>query len=554
MTDSPVDAEAVGVSSAATVEASAEGVTANHTPAALAATAPVAPPAVSPPAAPRPLEPGMRLAGGRFRLEERHQQGDGFQSWRAVDEKLRRSVGVHLLPAEHERAAPVLAAARAAALVTDVRFVQVLDASQEDGVVYVVTEWLSRGGTLADSLRSGPLPPIEATAIAYETADALRVAHDAGLAHLRLTPENVFRTDTGQIKIIGLNVEATLHRVTAPDPELTDARGVARLLFACLTGRWLDGPAFGLPAAQSDSRDHRQFRAPGQVRSGIPAALDDITVRTLSDTSSHGGPPLRTPAALASALAMVPHAKIAVTSEEPAVRTATTVFGPFTAEPVTAAPPPLTSRSGRAVGLSVGAIVLVGLALLAFGIVKGLTAGGGDPQAQASDGHGGGQGVATTPLHVADAQVFAPGSSGGSHQEQVPRTYDGQASTGWSTPTYRGGPAIPPYRPGIGIMYDLGSVQTVRDAKVQLQASGATVQLLAAGSDVTDEPPADPLGTMRSFGQVANSPQALTWRLQSVRTRYLLVWFTAVPYQGASLPYFPDAGYRDAIQEVTFLR
>lgn len=539
MTDSPVDAEAVGVSPAATVDAPDEDTT----------------PTEAPPAPPRPLEPGMRLAGGRFRLEERRQQGDGFQTWRAVDEKLRRSVGVHLLPAEHERAAPVLAAARAAALVTDVRFVQVLDASQEDGVVYVVTEWLSRGGTVADSLRSGPLPPIEATAIAYETADALRVAHEAGLAHLRLGPDNVFRTDTGQIKIIGLNVEATLHRVTAPDPELADARGVARVLFACLTGRWPDGPAYGLPGARADSRDHRQLRAPGQVRSGIPASLDDITVRTLSDTPSHGAPPLRTPAALAAALAAVPHAKIAITSEEPAVRTATTVFGSFTAEPVTISPPPLSSRSGRAVGLSVGAIVLAGLALLTFGIVKGLNAGGGDPQAQASGGHGAGQGKAgTTPLHVADAQVFAPGSTGGAHQDQVPRTYDGQASTGWSTPAYKGGPAIPPYRPGIGIMYDLGSVQTVRDAKVQLQAPQATVQLFAAGSDVTDEPPADPLGTMRSFGQVANSPQALTWRLQSVRTRYLLVWFTAVPYQPASLPFFPDPGYRDAIQEVTFLR
>lgn len=73
---------------------------------------------------PPELHSGHKLAR-RYRLEECVTRLDGFSSWRAVDEKLRRAVGVHLLPADHPRARSVLAAARSSALLGDPRFVQV---------------------------------------------------------------------------------------------------------------------------------------------------------------------------------------------------------------------------------------------------------------------------------------------------------------------------------------------------------------------------------------------------------------------------------------------
>ncbi|NJP77400.1 serine/threonine protein kinase, partial [Streptomyces sp. AA8] len=48
------------------------------------------------------LHSGHKLAR-RYRLEECVTRLEGFSSWRAVDEKLRRAVGVHLLPADHPR-------------------------------------------------------------------------------------------------------------------------------------------------------------------------------------------------------------------------------------------------------------------------------------------------------------------------------------------------------------------------------------------------------------------------------------------------------------------
>ncbi|CAM5564693.1 hypothetical protein SALBM217S_07894 [Streptomyces griseoloalbus] len=55
---------------------------------------------------PPELHSGHKLAR-RYRLEECVTRLDGFSSWRAVDEKLRRAVGVHVLPTDHPRARSV---------------------------------------------------------------------------------------------------------------------------------------------------------------------------------------------------------------------------------------------------------------------------------------------------------------------------------------------------------------------------------------------------------------------------------------------------------------
>ena len=98
------------------------------------------------------LEPGTRLVG-RYRLEELlddtggtdrlwSASGDttsdalaGTSSWRAVDEILSRPVNVRTLAADTGRADLVLAAAQASARAHDHRFLRVLDASTDGGVV-----------------------------------------------------------------------------------------------------------------------------------------------------------------------------------------------------------------------------------------------------------------------------------------------------------------------------------------------------------------------------------------------------------------------------------
>ncbi len=163
---------------------------------------------------PPELHSGHKLAR-RYRLEECVTRLDGFSSWRAVDEKLRRAVGVHILPADHSRARSVLAAARSSALLGDPRFVQVLDAVEENDVVYVVHEWLPDATELTTLLASGPLEVYDAYQMVSQVSSAMAAAHREGLAHLRLNPNAVLRTSTGQWRIRGLAVNAALRGVSS---------------------------------------------------------------------------------------------------------------------------------------------------------------------------------------------------------------------------------------------------------------------------------------------------------------------------------------------------
>ncbi len=164
---------------------------------------------------PNIVAPGTRLVD-RYLLAEILRESGSSTYWQAHDELLDRPVGVCLLSDEPESANQILRAARLAAGISDARFLRILDASESDGVVYVVNEWV-KATSLADLLVDGPLPPADARDLVLEIAEGLRAAHEDGLAHLCLQPENVLRTSHGQVKISGLGIEAALRGIDISD-------------------------------------------------------------------------------------------------------------------------------------------------------------------------------------------------------------------------------------------------------------------------------------------------------------------------------------------------
>jgi hypothetical protein len=70
------------------------------------------------------------LLGGRYRLWERLAEQDGSTEWRATDEVLARTVAVRTFPPESRQAREVIAAARAAARVSDARLARVAHRGQ----------------------------------------------------------------------------------------------------------------------------------------------------------------------------------------------------------------------------------------------------------------------------------------------------------------------------------------------------------------------------------------------------------------------------------------
>lgn len=257
-----------------------------------------------PEAAPE-LHSGHKLAR-RYRLEECVTRLDGFSSWRAVDEKLRRAVGVHLLPADHARARAVLAAARSSALLGDPRFVQVLDAVEENDLVYVVHEWLPDATEITTLLASGPLEAHDAYQLVSQVSQAMAAAHREGLSHLRLTPGAVLRTSSGQYRIRGLAVNAALRGITSDTPQRTDTEAIGALLYAALTQRWpYETDAYGLSGLPKGVG----LIPPDQVRAGVNRGLAEIAMRALANdgaTASRQEPPCTTPDELAKAVAAMP--------------------------------------------------------------------------------------------------------------------------------------------------------------------------------------------------------------------------------------------------------
>src|SRR2546430_2718325 len=153
-------------------------------------------------------EPGTRLAG-RYRLVDQVSSGTGWTYWKATDETLARSVTVLTFATGFPRVTETVTAARAASRLGDPRFSQVFDVEDGEELAYVVLEWVS-AESLVDMLSEGPLDPARASALMVEAARAIAVAHDLGLAHLRLDPACLHWTAGGGGKIAGLGIDAPL--------------------------------------------------------------------------------------------------------------------------------------------------------------------------------------------------------------------------------------------------------------------------------------------------------------------------------------------------------
>jgi serine/threonine protein kinase len=513
-------------------------------------------------ASPPELHSGHKLAR-RYRLEECVTRLDGFSSWRAVDEKLRRAVGVHLLPADHARARSVLAAARSAALLGDPRFVQVLDAVEENDLVYVVHEWLPDATELTTLLAAGPLEVHDAYQMVTQVSQAMAAAHREGLAHLRLTPGAVLRTSSGQWRIRGLAVNAALRGISSDTPQRTDTEAIGALLYASLTQRWpYEEDAYGLSGLPKGVG----LIAPDQVRAGVHRGLSELAMRALANdgaTASRHESPCTTPEEMVKAIGEMPR----IRPPEPAFTappeyqrtTFQQGYGrpaphPGVTQPLTPPPPALQSRTGKALKWAVSALLIVALGLGSWQLADALMDRGGksddtgtthttDSDDKNSEAH-----KPVKPLDIKAAQEYvAEGSA--QAPEDVGKTYDDDPSSYWRTKSYTGGPRLAPYKPGVGIVYDLGSTDAVSAASIALRYQGnhTTVHLYATDS----LSPSASISSMTEIGSATTSGNKISLKgKKAVKTQYVLLWITDVPY--APGDDFSGSGYKQAITDVKF--
>jgi eukaryotic-like serine/threonine-protein kinase len=137
---------------------------------------------------------GHALVAGRYRLGRRLGSGGFGTVYAAHDERLDRVVAVKLIPAHGPAPDRAQREALAAARLHQPGIVAVYDAGVDDDGRYLVSE-LVRGRTLDVLEREGELSDRDVLRVGLALAEALGHAHERGVIHRDVKPQNVIVPD-----------------------------------------------------------------------------------------------------------------------------------------------------------------------------------------------------------------------------------------------------------------------------------------------------------------------------------------------------------------------
>jgi serine/threonine protein kinase len=133
--------------------------------------------------------------------------------YRAYDNRLDREVAIKVLPShaltDESARKRFRKEAHALSGLNHPNIAVVYDLDRESGVDFMAME-LVPGVSLAERLRSGPLPVKEIASLAAQVADALEEAHEHQVVHRDLKPANVMVTPKGLVKVLDFGLALLL--------------------------------------------------------------------------------------------------------------------------------------------------------------------------------------------------------------------------------------------------------------------------------------------------------------------------------------------------------
>lgn len=147
-----------------------------------------------------PATQSWRPPRGYEMLEKLGEGGMGMV-WKARQTGLGRLVALKRIRSTESTSAEALLRfrreAKAAARMQHANIVQIYEIGEQDGEPYLVLEYVE-GGSLAQRLADGPLPPDRAAALVETLARAMHHAHAQGIIHRDLKPANVLLASGGR--------------------------------------------------------------------------------------------------------------------------------------------------------------------------------------------------------------------------------------------------------------------------------------------------------------------------------------------------------------------
>ena len=461
------------------------------------------------------------LIAGRYELEELAGTGGMSSVYRAHDTLLERHVALKLLHEYHGADAESIERfrreARAVAQLSHPHIVTVIDRGEDGDRQFIVFEYVDGENLKELVAREGPLPVRRALELAIQVGEGLACAHEHGVVHRDVKPQNVLLNGDGQAKVTDFGIARSLdvdHGMTqtgtvigtsnyiAPEQasgrsvdERTDIYSLGVVLFELLTG---DVPFPGENFVAVAMRHvHEEPPSVLELRPDVPFRVAQVVERALAKDPDDRFPSMATMVAeLRACLAE---------GEAPDART---MIVPPAAQRGAAG----RRRRRRAWPL---VALLVGLAVVAAVAVWALS--GRDPAGGDEGGGAGSGGGGAAKVSVSAVASYDPDGDGQEHPEAVGRATDGDPATYWTTESYE---SFSQTKPGVGLVLDAGD-SSPKELVVHSSTPGFKAEIRSGGSA---EGPFDTVvSTARTVGGETGFP------LGDDAGRYLVLWITELP-------------------------